>query len=204
MHMIPSVWGQHWEADSYLQNRDKSFARVMFMPRSLRTIDICPCIRNSGPLSDCFELIITNCPHLTQWTGECKRLLGSDDQKSSFMYQIVNFVTDCEWSGFSDLTSLNKGNINRRFRIPIHVMAWVMRFTLTQEESLKTSYTLSIDIFRPMITIDSGNGLSSAWYQAIAWINDDFVKWSPRNKLQWNMVQNWKIFIRENAFEFPS
>ena len=50
--------------------------------------------------------------------------------------------------------------------------------------------------------IDSDNGLSPGRRQAIIWTNAGILFISPlRNKLQWNVNQNYNIFIHENAFE---
>ena len=50
--------------------------------------------------------------------------------------------------------------------------------------------------------------LSHHWFKQwlVAWpapcLNQclNIVIWNPRNKLQWNFNQNWRIFIEENAF----
>ena len=47
------------------------------------------------------------------------------------------------------------------------------------------------------VSIDSDVGLSPHHYLNICWL---FVNWTLRNKLQWNLNQNTKLFIQENAF----
>ena len=50
--------------------------------------------------------------------------------------------------------------------------------------------------------IDSDNGLSPGWRQAIIWAKSwIIVNLTLRNKLQWNLNQNSNIFIEENRFE---
>ena len=51
-----------------------------------------------------------------------------------------------------------------------------------------------------LTVVGSDNGLSPGWRQAIIWINDGILLIRPLG-LQWNLKQNWHIFIQENAFE---
>ena len=53
-----------------------------------------------------------------------------------------------------------------------------------------------------LTTIGSDNGLSPNRRHAIIWTNAGILfYWTLRNKLQWNLLRNSCIFIRENAFE---
>ena len=53
-----------------------------------------------------------------------------------------------------------------------------------------------------LTTIDSDNGLSLGWHQAIFWINAGILLIRTfTNKLQWNLKWNSNIFIQENTFE---
>ena len=52
--------------------------------------------------------------------------------------------------------------------------------------------------------IGSDNGLSPEWHQAIMNQCWNIVKWTLRNKLQWNFKRNWYIFLQENVFEKSS
>ena len=55
---------------------------------------------------------------------------------------------------------------------------------------------------RKLAIIGSDNGLSPVWCQAIIWTNLwNIVNWTTGNKLQWSLVLNLYIFIKENAFE---
>ena len=52
------------------------------------------------------------------------------------------------------------------------------------------------------IIIASGNGLSHVWCQAITRTSDDLLSVRLlRNKFQWNLNKNMKIFFQEIAFE---
>ena len=52
------------------------------------------------------------------------------------------------------------------------------------------------------VNIGSGNGLLPVLYQAITWNNTDLSIGTSRNKLQWILNQNTKLFIQENAYEY--
>ena len=100
----------------------------------------------------------------------------------------------------------NVRNINRICHVCLLAPTyWAIILMLFNSSPLVPHIYIYIYIYIYMGELDStgsGNGVlpirQTSHYRNQCWL---IVNWTLRNKLQWNLNQNTKLFIRENSFE---
>ena len=96
----------------------------------------------------------------------------------------------------SDALALGTTRSTRAWYWPCKMITWWEHIVFLTHWGRVTHICVS-----KLTIIGSDNGLSPDRRQAITWTNAGLLFWTLRNKLQWNLNRNSKIFIQENAFE---